>query len=106
MTAHGTDPDLIDQEVFHDICVLYNDGMIGNTGILETLGNLTAGVYNYMRSTKGKAYTLQDIIPNAYDYMYPPKSEQEKKEIASQQLLTYILMSPNAPKTLTEKQNG
>ena len=79
--------------------------MIGNTSILETLGNLTAGVYNYMRS-KGKGYSLQDIIPNAYDYMYPPKTEQEKKEIASQQLLSYILMSPNAPKALTEKQNG
>ena len=79
--------------------------MIGNISILETLGNLTAGVYNYMRS-KGKGYSLQDIIPNAYDYMYPPKTEQEKKEIASQQLLSYILMSPNAPKALTEKQNG
>ena len=79
--------------------------MIGNISILETLGNLTAGVYNYMRS-KGKGYALQDIIPNAYDYIYPPKTEQEKKEIASQQLLSYILMSPNAPKALTEKQNG
>ena len=85
---------------------MYNDGIIGNFAILQTLGNLTAGVYNYMRSANAKSYTLQDIIPNAYDYMYSANSEQDKKEIASQQLLTYILMSPNAPKTLTEKQNG
>ena len=59
-----------------------------------------------MRSSGAKAYTLQDVIPTPYDYMYPPITEQDKKELASQQLLTYILMSPNVPKTLTERQNG
>lgn len=85
---------------------MYNDGLIGNFGILETLGNLTAGVYNYMRGEGAKSYSLQDIIPTAYEYMYPPKSAEEKRAIASNQLLTYILMSPNAPKALTERQNG
>jgi hypothetical protein len=59
-----------------------------------------------MRSSGSKSYALQDVIPAAYDYMYPPITEQEKKELASQQLLTYILMSPNVPKALTERQNG
>lgn len=106
MTAHGTDPDTIDQETFHNICILYSDGIIGNFGILQILGNLTAGVYNYMRSSGAKAYSLQDVIPASYDYMFPPITEKDKKELANQQLLTYILMSPNVPKALTERQNG
>lgn len=95
----------MDEETFTDICVLYNDGIIGNFGILETLGNLTAGIYNYLRSSNSKPYTLQDIIPTAYDYIYPPKSEEEKREQASQSLLAFVMQAPNVPKELVEKYN-
>lgn len=85
---------------------MLSDGMIGNYRILETLGNLTAGVYNYFRSSGAKAYTLEDILPTAYDYLRPPMSEQDKKELASQKLLSFMMMYPNAPKALTGEQNG
>ena len=62
MVANGTNPDNVDEETFRQICVMYADGMIGNRVMLETLGNLTAGVYNYMRSNNHKVYTLRDII--------------------------------------------
>ena len=77
MTAHGTDPNEVNEETFNDICLMFSDGLIGNYRIIETLGNLTAGVYNYMRSATAPPYKLQDIIPTVYEYLYPPLSEEE-----------------------------
>jgi len=98
LTAHGTDPDSIDVEMLHDICVMYADGMIGNKAIIEAIGGLTAGVYNYIRPENQSAYTLQDIIPRVYDYIYRPLSSEEKKEKAQESLKTFAFA--NAPKDL------
>lgn len=76
---------------------MYHAGIIGNLGILEILGTLTAGQFNKMLPKSKAPYTLKQMIPNAYDYLYPPQTEQEKKEQASQNLLAFALMSPNAP---------
>lgn len=91
MTAHGTDPDAVDVEVFNDICVMYADGIIGNRGIIETLGALTAGIYNYLRPEGKKPYTLQDIIPRAYDYYYPPLSKEEQQQQTQENLKAFLL---------------
>ena len=87
MYAHGADPNTIDEETFRQICVLYSDGVIGNQLIIETLGNLTAGVYNYIRAANSPAYKLKDIIKRTYDYIYPP---QENTESTSNSLLAYM----------------
>ncbi len=100
MVAHGTDPSTVDEETFSDIAVMYHAGIIGNLGLLEVLGTLTAGQFNKMLP-KGKApYKLKDIISNAYDFIYPPLSEQDKKEQVNQSLLAFALMSPGAPSIL------
>jgi hypothetical protein len=79
---------------------MYHSGLIGNIGLLEVLGTLTAGQFNKMLP-KGKApYKLKDIIPSAYDFIYPPLSEQDKKEQVNQSLLAFALMSPGAPSIL------
>lgn len=96
MTAHGTDPDTVDLETFHDICLMYSDGLIGNYGVLEVLGSLTAGVYNYMRSSNTPAYKLKDVIPKAYDYIYRPLSADEQQDKTQATLKGFVLM--NAPK--------
>jgi len=98
LTAHGTDPDALNEEIFNDICVLYHDGLIGNFGIIETLGNLTAGVYNYLRSENAPAYKLKDIIPSVYEYIYPPISDEAKKQDINDKLIAFALMNPGAPK--------
>ena len=59
---------------------MYADGLIGNRGILEVLGTLTAGQFNKMLPKGKPAYKLQDIIPRAFEYLYPPLSEQDKKK--------------------------
>ena len=97
MLAHGTDPANLDEETFTDISIMYADGMIGNRGILEVLGTLTAGQFNKMLPKGASPYTLEKIIPRAHDYLYPPLDEKTKKERVSQSLLAFAMMSPNAP---------
>jgi len=82
---------------------MYHAGIIGNLGLLEVLGTLTAGQFNKMLPKGKQGYKLKDIIPNAYDYLYPPLTEEDKKQQASQNLLAFAMMSPNAPAKLFEK---
>lgn len=103
MTAHGTDPDSIDEQTFTDICIMFHDGIIGNLGIIETLGVLTAGHFN-MTLPKGKSpFKLQDIIPQAYNYLYPPLTTEQKQEQVSNSLLAFAMMHPGAPSKLKGK---
>ena len=81
---------------------MYADGLIGNRGVLEVLGNLTAGQFNKMLSKGKSPYTLEDIISRAYDYIYPPLSEEDKKETANQKLLAFAMMAPDCPTHLFE----
>jgi hypothetical protein len=85
---------------------MWIDGLIGNRGILEVLGLLTAGQFNKMIAKGASPYTLEKIIPRAYDYIYPPMDEKDKADAISQALLAFALMSPGAPKHLFEAENG
>jgi hypothetical protein len=88
MLAHGADLDRISEDDFREICVMYADGQIGNKSVVETMGNLTAAVYNYMRDPNKPAYTLKQIVGDRfYDYLYPP---QDNKQVVNSALLTYI----------------
>ena len=89
--AHGGNPNIIDENTFREICIMYNDGLIGNMGILEVLGNLTAGVYNYMRSTGQSPYRLQDIIKRSYKYLFP----QDNTTDPSDTLLLFLSQAPD-----------
>lgn len=106
LTAHGTDPAKVDEETFTDISVMWVDGLIGNQGILEVLGLLTAGQFNKMIAKGAQPYTLDKIIPRAYDYIHPPMDEKTKKEAISQALIAFAMMSPGAPSILFEGKNG
>jgi len=92
----------VDEATFTDICVMYADGLIGNQGVLEVLGALTAGQFNKMLSKGTPAYKLEDIIGKAYDYIYPPLDPETKKSLVSDKLIAFAMMSPNAPVHLFE----
>ena len=79
---------------------MYNDGIIGNLGLLQVLGTLTAGQFNSLLPKGKQPYKLQHIIPTQYEYLYPPLTEQEKKAKASESLLNFITTKPDAPKEL------
>jgi hypothetical protein len=91
--THDTLAD-IDDVTMAQIQTMYTDGLIGNNGVLEVLGSLTAGVFNYMRTANSPAYKLANILGNAYDYIYPPLTEQDKKQAANDSLLTFMTQAP------------
>jgi len=102
LTAHGTDPNTVDEETFNDICIMYADGIIGNFGIIQILGSHVAGHFNMVLPKGKQAYKLRDIIPVQYDYLYPPQTEQDKSKSLNDALLNFLKSRPNAPKKLLE----
>jgi hypothetical protein len=84
----------LDDITMAQLQTMYADGLIGNQGLLEVLGGLTNGVFNYMRSTNSAPYKLVNIIGKAYDYIYPPLTEQQQKQQANEQLLTFMSQAP------------
>lgn len=63
--------DAIDEDTFTAITVMYADGVLGNQGLLNTIGALTNGVFNYMRPPNSATYSLKSILGNVYGYIYP-----------------------------------
>jgi hypothetical protein len=94
--AHGGDPDAMSEDDFRLVMVSYADGVIGNKKIINTLGSLTAGVFNYLRSNQSKTYGLEDIIGTAYDYIYPPLTEEQKQNQVNEKLKAFMQSRPGA----------
>ena len=84
----------LDDMTMAEIQTMYADGVLGNKGIINLLGSLTNGVFNYMRPSNSPAYKLANIIGSAYDYLYPPLSAEELKQQANNQLLAFMTQAP------------
>ena len=96
----------IDEVSMSQIMTMYADGVIGNFQILTVLGQLTAGVFNYIRPANSPDYKLARILGVAYDYIIPPASPQEQKEAASNALKLFMSTAPGFQPTLFKAQNG
>lgn len=70
---------------------LVNDGMLGNKVLGYSLGSIASALFSYM----GAKTSLQDVIPSLMDYVYPPKTAEEKKReqqhLISERLLAFAL---------------
>lgn len=74
---------------------MYGDGVLGNHKVIELLGTLVAGVFNYLRdSSKSSPYKLSNIVGSAYDYIYPPLSPEAQKTAVSNSLLAFMSQAP------------
>jgi hypothetical protein len=91
--THETIADL-DDVMMAQLQTMYADGLIGNRAVVELLGTLTSGVFNYMRADKSPPYKLANILGSAYDYLYPPMTEEQKKHQANEQLLAFMSQAP------------
>jgi hypothetical protein len=80
----------LDDVTMANIQTMYADGMIGNYGVLTQLATLTNGVFNYMRTANSSPYKLVNILGSAYDYIYPPLSDDEVKANANNSLLAFM----------------
>ena len=84
----------LDDVTMANIQTMYADGMVGNYGVLTQLATLTNGVFNYMRASNSPPYKLVNILGSAYDYLFPPLTEEQKKQQANEQLLSFMSQAP------------
>lgn len=79
------DIDALDEATMNEIMVMYADGALGNKSAIVGLGTLTAGIFNYLRSSNAPSYKLKDILGNVYQYYY-----DEPEVSASDSLLVFM----------------
>lgn len=89
----------IDDVTMANIQTMYADGLVGNYGILTQLATLTNGVFNYMRTANSPPYKLANILGSAYDYIYPPLSEEQQKAAVNNSLLAFMSQANGFDKT-------
>lgn len=94
--AHGGNPDAMGEDDLKLVTVALADGLIGNRQVLTTLGSLTAGVFNYLRSQGQTAYTLEGILTSVHDYIYPPLTDEQKQKNVNDRLMAYMMSMPNS----------
>lgn len=49
---------------------MYADGMLGNGGVIQQLGSLVTGVFNYMRAPHSQPHSLKSILGASYGYIF------------------------------------
>jgi hypothetical protein len=96
----------LDDVTLANIQTMYADGMVGNYGILTQIASLTNGVFNYMRPANSPPYKLANILGNAYDYIYPPLTEEQQKAAVNDSLLAFMSQANGFDKTKFGVNNG
>ena len=96
----------IDEVSMSQIMTMYADGVVGNFQILTILGQLTAGVFNYIRPANSPDYKLARILGVAYDYIVPPATPQMQEEAANDALKMFMASSPGFNENLFKAKNG
>jgi hypothetical protein len=92
--------DALDSETMLHIQTMYADGLVGQHGLLNQLSQLAGIVYNYARSPSIPAMPQGKLLGLAADYLFPPPTEQDKKEQVNNQLLAFLSQAPGfSPKT-------
>jgi hypothetical protein len=109
MVFNGHTPDSIaeiDDVTMANIQTMYADGMIGNYGLLTQMATLTNGVFNYMRPPNTPLYKLANILGNAYDYIYPPLTEEQQKAAVNDSLIGFMSQAQGFNKTKFGVKDG
>lgn len=96
----------LDDVTLVNIQTMYADGLIGNYGILTQLAILTNGVFNYMRTANSPPYKLANILGSAYDYIYPPLTEEQQKAAVNDSLLAFMSQANGFDKTKFGVKDG
>jgi hypothetical protein len=109
MVFNGHTPESIseiDDLTMTNIQTMYADGLIGNYGLLTQIATLTNGVFNYMRQSNSPPYKLVNILGSAYDYIYPPLTEEQKKASVNDGLIGFMSQAQGFEKTKLGMKNG
>lgn len=96
----------LDDVTLANIQTMYADGMVGNYGILTQIASLTNGVFNYMRPASSPPYKLANILGSAYDYIYPPLTQEQQKAAVNDSLLAFMSQANGFDKTKFGVKDG
>lgn len=96
----------LDDVTLANIQTMYADGLLGNYGILTQIASLTNGVFNYMRPANSPPYKLANILGSAYDYIYPPLTEEQQKAAVNDSLLAFMSQANGFDKTKFGVKDG
>lgn len=96
----------LDDVTLVNIQTMYADGLLGNYGILTQLATLTNGVFNYMRTANSPPYKLANILGSAYDYIYPPLTQEQQKAAVNDSLLAFMSQANGFDKTKFGVKDG
>ena len=96
----------IDDVTLANIQTMYADGLVGNYGMLTQIATLTNGVFNYMRPANSPPYKLANILGSAYDYIYPPLTEEQQKAAVNDSLLAFMSQAQGFDKTKFGVKDG
>lgn len=96
----------LDDVTLVNIQTMYADGLLGNYGILTQIASLTNGVFNYMRPANSPPYKLANILGSAYDYIYPPLTEEQQKAAVNDSLLAFMSQANGFDKTKFGVKDG
>lgn len=68
---------------------MYNAGIIGNFGVQHLLAqNLTLHA-NYYRRDNVPAFSAKDFAPDLWNFVEPPKTKEEEKDLVNQRLALF-----------------
>ena len=79
---------------------MLNDGMLGNKAVLLALSSLTTGNLNSKIQKSARAFTMKDVLPSTHDYIVPPLTEEQQRELVNQQLMAFLQSRPGSEKFL------
>lgn len=96
----------LDDITMAQLQTMYADGVIGNQGVMNLLGTLTNGVFNYIRPGNAPPYKLANIMGLAYDYLFPPLPEEYQKQAVNDNLLAFMVQAPGFSKDRFEVKHG
>lgn len=103
---HGVNPDDLTQEDLLEMCLMWNAGLVGNAGIMETLSLLTTVQINKALPKRVKAYSVKDIAPDFVAMMKPILSPEQQKAKVNEELNKFAGVTPILLDFLEKKSRG
>ncbi|CAB4165318.1 hypothetical protein UFOVP815_34 [uncultured Caudovirales phage] len=96
----------LDEVTIAQIQTMYADGALGTQKTNYLLSVLIAGVFNYMRPSGKTPYETKQPMGAAYEYIFPPASEEDQKAQVNSTLLSFMMQAPGFNVTTFGAANG
>lgn len=77
---------------------MLHDGYLGTKATLLALSGFATGNLNAKLRQGARPFSMRDILPSTHEYVVPPMTEEEQKELLNNNLLSFMAQAPGAEK--------